>query len=183
LNPPFSEACFKKTPKNLITLSPTGSLFFTHITLITHLTTSVLNSSSSKSSCSSPLPFFLPVSGGSKQHASCIFLRLTTNFRCVAVVLCASLKTCAICVRSVVTGPSSGISTALEDCRAEDARVDLGAPVLDFRVEEAVDARGVRVEGRPGIFVMSCCVALYRLVSSKYRSQCCCLRTPAATTQ
>ena len=73
----------------------------------------------------------------------------------MAVVLCASLKTCAIFVRSDVTGPSSGISMALEDCLAEDARVDLVAPVLDLRAVDVVDARGVRVEVRPGIFVMS----------------------------
>jgi hypothetical protein len=54
-----------------------------------------------------------------------------------------------------VTGPSSGISTAFEDCLAEDARVDLVVPVLDFRAVDVVEARGVRVEGRPGIFAVS----------------------------
>jgi hypothetical protein len=181
-NPPFSEACFKNTPKKRITLSPTGSLFLTHMIRITHLTTSALNSSSSNSSCASPLPFFppfLPVSGGSKQHASCIFLRLTTSFRCVAVVLCASLKTCAICVRSEVTGPSSGISTAFEDCLAEDARVDFVVPVLDLRVVDVVDARGVRVEGRPGIFAISLtqCRVVWLHIECCW---CCCLLTPAA---
>ena len=54
-------------------------------------------------------------------------------------------------MRSEVNGPSSGISTALEDCRAEDARADFSVPVLDFRVVDAVEVRVERVEVRPGM--------------------------------
>jgi hypothetical protein len=50
-------------------------------------------------------------------------------------------------VRNDVTGPSSGISTAFEDWRAEEARVDL--------VPEAVDVRVERVDVRPGMFAVS----------------------------
>lgn len=57
-------------------------------------------------------------------------------------------------MRSDVTGPSSGISTALDDCRAEDARVDFRVPVLDLRTTEAVDVRVERVDVRPGIFAL-----------------------------
>jgi hypothetical protein len=56
-------------------------------------------------------------------------------------------------VRSDVRGPSSGISIALEDWRAEDARVDLSVPVLDLRVTEAVDVRVERDAVRPGMIV------------------------------
>ena len=48
-------------------------------------------------------------------------------------------------------GPSSGISMALEDWRAEDARVDL--PVLVLRAD-AVDVRVEREVVRPGIFLV-----------------------------
>jgi hypothetical protein len=64
----------------------------------------------------------------------------------VAVVFCASPNTCATCVRNDVTGPSSGISTAFEDWRAEEARVDF--------VPEAVDVRVERVDVRPGMFAV-----------------------------
>jgi hypothetical protein len=50
-------------------------------------------------------------------------------------------------VRNDVTGPSSGISTAFEDWRAEEARVDL--------VPDAVDVRVERVDVRPGMFAVS----------------------------
>ena len=72
------------------------------------------------------------------------------SFLCVAVVLCASLKTWAIFVRREVTGPSSGISTAFEDCLADDARVD-----LVVRVVEEVDVRGARVDVRPTMLTRS----------------------------
>jgi hypothetical protein len=49
-------------------------------------------------------------------------------------------------VRNDVTGPSSGISTAFEDWRAEEARVDF--------VPEAVDVRVERVDVRPGMFAV-----------------------------
>jgi hypothetical protein len=58
-------------------------------------------------------------------------------------------------VRNEVTGPSSGISTAFEDCLADDARVDLVVPELDLRAVDVVDPRGVRVEVRPGMFAVS----------------------------
>lgn len=47
-------------------------------------------------------------------------------------------------------GPSSGISTAFEDCRAEEARV-----VLDLRVVEFVDVRTGREDVRPGMLMVS----------------------------
>lgn len=59
-------------------------------------------------------------------------------------------------------GPSSGISTACADCRAEEARVDLSVPVLDFRATDAVEVRVERVEVRPGMLAVAsgvgCCV-------------------------
>lgn len=57
-------------------------------------------------------------------------------------------------MRNDVNGPSSGISTAFEDWRAEEARVDLSVPVLDFRVTEAVDVRVERDVVRPGMVVV-----------------------------
>jgi hypothetical protein len=58
-------------------------------------------------------------------------------------------------VRSDVSGPSSGISTAFDDCLADEARVDLRVPVLDLRATDAVEVRVERVDVRPGIF---CCI-------------------------
>jgi hypothetical protein len=69
----------------------------------------------------------------------------------VAVLFCASSKICAIWVRSDVSGPSSGISTAFEDWRAEEARVDLSVPVLDLRVTDVDGVRVDRADGRPGM--------------------------------
>jgi len=54
-------------------------------------------------------------------------------------------------------GPSSGISTAFDDCRAEEARV-----VLDLRVVEVVEVRVERVVVRPGMMVvLSVSVGVY----------------------
>jgi len=59
-------------------------------------------------------------------------------------------------------GPSSGISTAFDDCRAEEARV-----VLDLRVVEVVEVRVERVVVRPGMMavlsVSVCCRLVYML--------------------
>lgn len=41
----------------------------------------------------------------------------------------------------------------------EDARVDLVVPPLVLRVVDVVDARGARVEGRPGIVAL--CLVVY----------------------
>ena len=97
---------------NLTSLSPTPSLFLTLINRITHRATSTLKSSSCNSSCNLLLPLM-----GSEQHASCTFLKPTTSFRWLAVVLCASPKTLHICARRLEEGPSSGITTIGEDMR------------------------------------------------------------------
>ena len=57
-------------------------------------------------------------------------------------------------MRSDVTGPSSGISTAFADCRAEEARVDLTVPELALRAVDVVDVRVERDDARPGMFAI-----------------------------
>jgi hypothetical protein len=47
-------------------------------------------------------------------------------------------------------GPSSGMSIAFADCLA-DPRVALVVPALVLRAVVAVEPRGARVEGRPGM--------------------------------
>src|SRR4051812_28406322 len=71
-----------------------------------------------------------------------------TDFRCVAVFLWASAKMVQILLRKDVDGPSSGISTAKADVRAEEPR-DLSVWVDDLR--EMADVRAERTETRPGI--------------------------------
>lgn len=56
----------------------------------------------------------------------------------------------AMVTRREVASPSSGISIAFEDWRAEDARADFTVPVLVLRVE-AVEVRVERDVVLPGI--------------------------------
>ena len=147
---PFSEACFKKSTRNLMTLSPTFSPFLIPSTRSTHRMTSSLNSFSSNSSSSSRFPFF--ASCTSKQHRSCSFRRFVCSFLWVAVVFCASLKIWHICVRSELPGPSSGTSTAWADVRADDPRVDLVVVVVVVVVVVALRPAVDRADVRPGMF-------------------------------
>jgi hypothetical protein len=152
LNVPFSEACFKNKPKNLISLSPTGSLFLTPRILARHLPTSSLKSVSSYSWSRACLRGFV----ASKQHNSCNLRRVTTALRWPAFLRCASPKTEETCSRREVEGPSSGICTAKAELRVELAR-DLSVWVDDFRDTVASEerfARFARTEVRPGIFAV-----------------------------
>ena len=72
-----------------------------------------------------------------------------TSFLCPAVVFCASPKMVHICARSVVEGPSSGMTTVGEDIRdAVDAR-EPRVGTDDLR--DSREAAEVRVETRPGM--------------------------------
>jgi len=147
---PFSSACTRNIRKNLITLSPADSLFFTFKTLNRHRFISLMKSPSSNWLYSSSCRPLLG-SGCSKQHRSCSFRREMVSLRCVAVVFCASLKIWHICVRSNVSGPSSGISTAFAEARAERDARDLRVAAEDLRPVVVFDEREERVVALPGI--------------------------------
>ena len=151
---PLSEAFFRNNPRNLITRSASCTPFFTFRTRNKQRATSLLKSSSSKSSSCGSLFFLL--SGCSKQHRSCTFRSRVCSFRCVAVVLCASLKIWAISVRSEISGPSSGISIWAAEARVlpADLRVVVVVVVV-FVVEERAERVERVEEARPGI-VLAC---------------------------
>lgn len=150
---PLSLAYLRNMPTNLIIRSPTGSLFFTGKTRRRHLDTSLLKSSTSKSS--SKACCFLELTG-SYAHASWIFLSWTASLRAVAVVRCASPKILQICSRKVVASPSSGMSTALAEARARGAARFTGSGSADARALRLSATRlGILRYDDVGIFALS----------------------------
>lgn len=132
-----------------MTRSASCTPFFTFKTRSKQRVTSLLNSSSSKSSsCGSR--FFL-LSGCSKQHRSCTFRSRVCSFRCVAVVLCASLNIWATSARSEISGPSSGILIWDAEARVLPADFRVVVVVVVVMVVEERAERVERVDARPGI--------------------------------